>query len=102
VTSRAWLPDPTGKHDHRWWDGEQWTEHVADAGEAAVDPIAAGEEPPPPAGPETGTSGEPGGGTGSSDAGGRGGDTGDGGAASSSGATEPVWEQQDPAGTHPG
>jgi hypothetical protein len=33
----AWHPDPTGRHDHRWWDGERWTEHVADAGVAGVD-----------------------------------------------------------------
>jgi hypothetical protein len=35
----AWHPDPTGRHDHRWWDGTRWTEHVADAGVSAVDPI---------------------------------------------------------------
>jgi hypothetical protein len=35
----AWHPDPTGAHDHRWWDGERWTEHVADAGVASVDPL---------------------------------------------------------------
>jgi hypothetical protein len=38
----AWHPDPTGRHDHRWWDGTQWTEHVADAGVAGVDPLDAG------------------------------------------------------------
>ena len=27
----GWQPDPTGKHDHRYWDGTQWTENVADA-----------------------------------------------------------------------
>lgn len=37
----AWHPDPTGKHDHRWWDGQRWTEHVADAGVAAIDPLPA-------------------------------------------------------------
>lgn len=37
----AWHPDPTGKHDHRWWDGTRWTEHVADRGVASVDPIEA-------------------------------------------------------------
>ncbi len=35
----AWHPDPTGRHDHRWWDGTRWTEHVADAGVSAVDPL---------------------------------------------------------------
>jgi hypothetical protein len=25
-----WSPDPFGRHHLRWWDGERWTEHVAD------------------------------------------------------------------------
>jgi hypothetical protein len=37
----AWHPDPAGKHDHRWWDGQRWTEHVADAGVASIDPLPA-------------------------------------------------------------
>jgi hypothetical protein len=35
-----WAADPTGRHQHRWWDGRQWTEHVADGGVQAVDPLA--------------------------------------------------------------
>ena len=35
----GWFPDPTGRHDHRWWDGAAWTAHVADAGVAALDPL---------------------------------------------------------------
>jgi hypothetical protein len=35
----AWYPDPTGAHDHRWWDGAEWTDHVADRGVAAMDPV---------------------------------------------------------------
>jgi len=27
----AWLPDPSGQHLLRWWDGLRWTEHVHDA-----------------------------------------------------------------------
>ena len=27
----AWCPDPTGKHELRYWNGTEWTEHVADA-----------------------------------------------------------------------
>lgn len=46
----AWHTDPTGKHDHRWWDGTKWTEHVADAGESKIDHLAPGEAPPAPAG----------------------------------------------------
>ena len=37
----AWYPDPTGLHDHRWWDGAEWTSHVADAGVAETDPLPA-------------------------------------------------------------
>ena len=41
----GWYPDPSGKHQHRWWDGARWTEQVGDAGAAGVDP------PLPPAPP---------------------------------------------------
>lgn len=46
----AWHPDPTRRHDHRWWDGTKWTEHAADAGESTIDHLSPGEAPPPPAG----------------------------------------------------
>jgi hypothetical protein len=36
----AWHPDPTGRHEHRYWDGTAWTEHVADAGQVGRDPLA--------------------------------------------------------------
>ncbi|MDZ7732479.1 MAG: DUF2510 domain-containing protein [Acidimicrobiia bacterium] len=44
----AWHPDPHGRHEHRWWDGVRWTEHVADGGLAGVDPVD--DEPPEPTG----------------------------------------------------
>jgi uncharacterized protein YxjI len=34
----GWYPDPFGRHETRWWDGAQWTEHVASHGRQAVDP----------------------------------------------------------------
>ena len=34
----AWYPDPWGKHEHRWYDGAQWTEHVASHGRQSLDP----------------------------------------------------------------
>lgn len=37
-TPAGWHPDPTGRHQHRYWDGQEWTEHVADAGVSATDP----------------------------------------------------------------
>ena len=36
----GWQVDPTGTHDHRYWDGTQWTDNVADAGVASKDPYA--------------------------------------------------------------
>jgi hypothetical protein len=38
-----WRPDPTGRHQHRYWDGSAWTAHVADDGQASEDPL---DEPP--------------------------------------------------------
>ncbi|MEX2563189.1 MAG: DUF2510 domain-containing protein [Nitriliruptoraceae bacterium] len=35
----AWHPDPTGRHEYRYWDGQRWTEHVANAGQRAIDPL---------------------------------------------------------------
>jgi hypothetical protein len=37
-----WLPDPTAAHELRYWDGNAWTDHVADAGEQATDPYVEG------------------------------------------------------------
>jgi Protein of unknown function (DUF2510)/Phospholipase_D-nuclease N-terminal len=36
----GWKADPTGRHQFRYWDGFQWTENVADAGEQTRDPVA--------------------------------------------------------------
>lgn len=36
-TPAGWFPDPFGRHEHRWWDGIQWTEHVGSAGSQTVD-----------------------------------------------------------------
>jgi hypothetical protein len=33
----AWHPDPSGRHESRWWDGGRWTEHVSDAGRVGTD-----------------------------------------------------------------
>jgi uncharacterized protein YxjI len=34
----AWHPDPFGRFESRYWDGERWTEHVSRAGQTLVDP----------------------------------------------------------------
>ncbi len=33
----SWYPDPWGIHEHRYWDGEQWTAHVASHGRQSED-----------------------------------------------------------------
>lgn len=38
----AWYPDPSGRHELRYWDGTAWTSHVSDHGQPGEDqPIAA-------------------------------------------------------------
>jgi hypothetical protein len=37
LSRAAWRPDPTRRHQHRYWDGERWTDDVADAGRQSVD-----------------------------------------------------------------
>lgn len=34
-----WEIDPTGKHQMRYWDGEEWTSYVADDGVQSEDPL---------------------------------------------------------------
>jgi hypothetical protein len=42
----GWLTDPSGRHEHRYWSGSEWTEHVRDGGVPGTDP------PPGNTGPE--------------------------------------------------
>jgi hypothetical protein len=51
----GWYPDPSGRNDHRYWDGSAWTDQVSRAGVQAVDPLqpepvqpVATPTPPPP------------------------------------------------------
>lgn len=41
ATPAGWFPDPTGRHEHRYWDGAQWTATVADAGTTTTDEAGA-------------------------------------------------------------
>jgi TM2 domain-containing membrane protein YozV len=43
-TPASWQPDPTGRHQYRYWDGSNWTENVSDDGVVATDSI---QLPPP-------------------------------------------------------
>lgn len=40
-TPPGWYADPAGKHEQRYFDGQQWTEHVHSHGRQAIDPIGA-------------------------------------------------------------
>lgn len=37
--AQRWLPDPTGRHQYRYWDGRSWTENVYDAGVESRDDV---------------------------------------------------------------
>ncbi len=41
MTAAAWHPDPTGRHELRYWDGSQWTDHVSDNGVQSTSPLTA-------------------------------------------------------------
>ena len=38
TTAANWYPDPFGRHELRYYDGTQWTEHVSNHGKQSVDP----------------------------------------------------------------
>lgn len=40
-TPANWYPDPMGRHEYRWFDGNQWTESVSSHGKQSVDPLQA-------------------------------------------------------------
>jgi hypothetical protein len=51
MADAGWYPDPRGRHEHRYFDGSTWTDHVADDGRGSMDPVNAPSPPsePPPA-----------------------------------------------------
>lgn len=34
-----WYPDPSGRHELRYWDGRQWCDSVSDSGQRGSDPL---------------------------------------------------------------
>jgi uncharacterized protein YxjI len=36
-----WYPDPMGRHEYRWFDGNQWTDQVSSNGQQSIDPVQA-------------------------------------------------------------
>ena len=49
MAAANWMPDPSGAHELRYWDGAAWTEHVSDQGTTGLDPLTAPFPPPAPA-----------------------------------------------------
>lgn len=43
-TPAAWYPDPLGRHEHRWFDGADWTDHVSSHGRQTTDPMLKGQK----------------------------------------------------------
>lgn len=42
----GWYPDPTGRHENRWWDGVDWSDQVADGQTVSADPVHGGPATP--------------------------------------------------------
>ncbi|HEV3227508.1 MAG TPA: DUF2510 domain-containing protein [Acidimicrobiales bacterium] len=43
----GWYPDPTARHELRYWDGYTWLDNVSDRGAAATDALGGKPMPPP-------------------------------------------------------
>lgn len=48
TTPLGWYPDPSRRHELRYWDGSAWTAHVADRGVPGVDDPSRPAAPAPP------------------------------------------------------
>lgn len=46
----GWYDDPAHQHDHRYWDGTAWTEHVSRGGVASIAPVTPPDWYPDPTG----------------------------------------------------
>jgi hypothetical protein len=46
----GWYPDPARRHDHRYWAGTAWTEHVSTAGVPTTAPVTPPDWYPDPTG----------------------------------------------------
>jgi hypothetical protein len=46
----GWYSDPGRRYDHRYWDGEAWTEHVSTAGQPSTAPVVPPDWYPDPTG----------------------------------------------------
>lgn len=42
----GWLPDPEGRYEYRWWDGQSWTDQISHQGQAGRAPLSASPQQP--------------------------------------------------------
>lgn len=42
----GWYEDPVAKHEERYWDGREWSDHVRDGGVVSTDPLPPYGTPP--------------------------------------------------------
>jgi hypothetical protein len=50
VDGPGWYADPSGRYDHRYWDGTAWTEHVSRGGVTDTAPVVPADWYPDPTG----------------------------------------------------
>lgn len=41
----SWQPDPEGRYEYRWWDGQRWTDQVSHRGQASRAPMGGSQGP---------------------------------------------------------
>ncbi len=49
----SWQPDPEGRYEYRWFDGQQWTDQVSQQGQVIRAPLGGGGRGPQPASQES-------------------------------------------------
>jgi uncharacterized protein (AIM24 family) len=54
----SWQPDPEGRYEYRWWDGQRWTDQVSHRGQVSRAPMG-GPPPQPRGGPPEPQGGRP-------------------------------------------
>lgn len=42
----GWLPDPEGRYEYRWWDGQSWTDQISHQGQAGRAPLGTAPQQP--------------------------------------------------------
>lgn len=59
----SWQPDPEGRYEYRWWDGQGWSDQVSQQGQVGRAPLGGAPAPQPqqqPQSPQTSVHGDPG------------------------------------------